>query len=209
MCNLNGHDTPLAVRLRGLAAAIRPDKEASASMSGNIQNKLRQIRKPRVHISLDIETEGQVKKELPFVLGVMGDFSGLQGELRNDKGEVTRKLPSLTERGFVTIDRDNFDKVMAGMMPALSFHVDDKLTDSGKAVPVNLRFNSLDDFDPVNVAKQVPQLRKLMETRAKLRDLLAKADRSENLEKLLEELLRNSDNMKTVSRDLGPAQDKE
>ena len=154
-------------------------------MSGNIQNKLRQVRKPRVHITLDIEAEGQVKKELPFVLGVMGDFSGYQGEFtytekdkdgkeKKDRNgepiEVLRKLPSLTERGFTTIDRDNFDKIMSGMTPALMFRVDNKLSGRNEEIPISLRFNSLDDFDPVNVAKQVPQLARLMETRAKLRD---------------------------------------
>jgi len=175
-------------------------------MSGNIQNKLRQIRKPRVHITLDIEAEGQVKKELPFVLGVMGDFSGFQGEITDKDGKVVRKLPSLSERGFVTIDRDNFDKVMEGMTPALKFRVDNKLSGGGKEeIAVNLRFNSIGDFDPVKVAQQVPQLRRLIETRAKLRDLLAKADRSEKLETLLEELLKNKETMKSVSHDLGPA----
>jgi type VI secretion system protein ImpB len=175
-------------------------------MSGNIQNKLRQIRKPRVHITLDIEAEGQVKKELPFVLGVMGDFSGYQGEITDDSGKVVRKLPALSERGFVTIDRDNFDKVMAGMAPALMFRVDNKLSGNGnEKIPVSLRFNSIEDFDPVKIASQVPALRRLMETRAKLRDLLAKADRSEKLETLLEELLRSNETMKSVSRELGPA----
>lgn len=164
-------------------------------MSGNIQNKLRQVRKPRVHITLDIESEGQVKKELPFVMGVMGDFSG----------DPRKPLPSFAERSFVTIDRDNFSSVMAKMNPGLSLKVDNKLTDDGSQVAVDLAFNSMEDFEPARVAAQVPQLRALMETRAKLRDLLAKADRSEELESLLEQILQHDDDRKTVSQELGLA----
>jgi type VI secretion system protein ImpB len=162
-------------------------------MSGNIQNKLRQVRKPRVHITLDIETEGQVKKELPFVLGVMGDFSG----------DPRKPLPSFAERSFVTIDRDNFDTVMARMNPGLSIKVDNKLSDDGSQVGVDLAFSSLEDFEPARVAAQVPQLKALMETRAKLRDLMAKADRSEELEGLLEQILQRDADLKSVSQDLG------
>jgi type VI secretion system protein ImpB len=162
-------------------------------MSGNIQNKLRQVRKPRVHITLDIESEGQVKKELPFVMGVMGDFSG----------DPRKPLPSFAERSFVTIDRDNFSSVMAKMNPGLSLKVDNKLADDGSQVAVDLAFNSMEDFEPARVAAQVPQLRALMETRAKLRDLLAKADRSEELESLLEQILQHDDDRKTVSQELG------
>jgi type VI secretion system protein ImpB len=168
-------------------------------MSGNIQNKLRQVRKPRVHITLDIETEGQVKKELPFVLGVMGDFSG----------DPRKPLPSFADRGFATIDRDNFDTVMARMNPGLSLKVDNKLSDDGSQVGIDLAFSSLEDFEPARVAAQVPQLRALLETRAKLRDLLAKADRSEELENLLEQILQRDDDLKSVSQDLGLGSGKE
>src|SRR5580658_5729618 len=147
-------------------------------MSGNIQNKLRQVRKPRVHITLDVQADSEVKKELPFVVGVMGDFSG----------DPRKPLPAFTDRGFVTIDRDNFDTVMARMTPGLTFRVDNKLSDDGSQVAVDLAFSSLEDFEPAKVAEQVPQLKALMETRAKLRDLLAKADRSEELETLLEQI---------------------
>lgn len=162
-------------------------------MSGNIQNKLRQVRKPRVHITLDVEAEGQVKKELPFVVGVMGDFSG----------DPRKPLPAFADRNFTTIDRDNFDTVMARMNPGLSLKVDNKLSDDGSQIAVDLAFSSMEDFEPARVAAQVPQLRALMETRAKLRDLLSKADRSEDLENLLERILQQDDEMKSVARDLG------
>jgi type VI secretion system protein ImpB len=168
-------------------------------MSGNSQNKLRQVRKPRVHITLDVETEGNPKKELPFVLGVMGDFSG----------DPRKPLPSFAERGFVTIDRDNFDTVMARMTPGLSLKVDNKLSDDGSQVAVDLAFSSLEDFEPARVAAQVPQLKALLETRAKLRDLMSKADRSETLETLLEQILQRDEDLKAVAQGLGPAPDKE
>ena len=163
-------------------------------MSGNSQNKLRQVRKPRVHITLDVEAEGSPNKELPFVIGVMGDFSG----------DPRKALPSFADRGFVTIDRDNFDTVMARMSPGLSLRVDNKLANDGSQMGVNLAFNKLEDFEPAKVAEQVPQLKALMETRAKLRDLMSKADRSETLETLLEQILQHGDDMKTVAQDLGP-----
>jgi type VI secretion system protein ImpB len=168
-------------------------------MSGNSQNKLRQVRKPRVHITLDVEAEGSPNKELPFVIGVMGDFSG----------DPRKPLPSFTDRGFVTIDRDNFDKIMTQMNPGLTLRVDNKLSDDGSQIGVELAFNSLEDFQPAKVAEQVPQLKALMETRAKLRDLMSKADRSETLESLLEQILQHGDDMKTVAQDLGHTPGKE
>jgi len=164
-------------------------------MSGNSQNKLRQVRKPRVHITLDVQTEGNPRKELPFVLGVMGDFSG----------DPRKPLPSFADRGFVTIDRDNFDAVMARMTPGLSLKVDNKLSNDGSQIGVDLAFSKLEDFEPAKVAAQVPQLKALMETRAKLRDLMSKADRSETLEKLLEQILQHEDDRKTVASGLGVA----
>jgi type VI secretion system protein ImpB len=162
-------------------------------MSGNSQNKLRQVRKPRVHITLDVEAEGSPNKELPFVIGVMGDFSG----------DPRKALPSFGDRGFITIDRDNFDTVMARMNPGLTLRVDNKLSDDDSLIGVDLAFNKLEDFEPANVAAQVPQLKALMETRAKLRDLMSKADRSETLETLLEQILQHGDDMKSVAQDLG------
>jgi type VI secretion system protein ImpB len=190
---------PSTVPTPATPGRAKPAKEASAHMSGNIQNKLRQVRKPRVHITLDVESEGQVKKELPFVMGVMGDFSG----------DPRKPLPSFAERGFVTIDRDNFDTVMTRMNPGLSLKVDNKLSDDGSQVGVDLAFSSMEDFSPARVAEQVPQLKALMETRAKLRDLLAKADRSEELENLLEQILQRDDDLKSVSADLSRGPDKE
>jgi len=163
-------------------------------MSASIHDKLNRVRKPRVHITYEVETEGaQIMRELPFVVGIMGDFSG----------DPTAPLKSLTDRKFVQIDRDNFNDVMASMTPGLKLKADNKLADDGTQMSVDLKFNSLDDFEPARVAAQVPALAALLETRAKLRDLMSKADRSEELENLLEQVLRNEGELKTLSGELG------
>jgi type VI secretion system protein ImpB len=163
-------------------------------MSGSVHDKLNRVRKPRVHISYDVETEGAaIQRELPFVMGVMGDFSG----------DPTAPLQAMSERKFVQIDRDNFNDVMARMNPGLKLKVDNKLSEDGGQMAVDLKFNSIEDFEPARVAQQVPALRTLMETRAKLRDLMSKVDRSEELEGLLEKVLKNEDELKSLSGQLG------
>ncbi len=163
-------------------------------MSGSVHDKLNRVRKPRVHISYEVETEGaEVQRELPFVMGVMGDFSG----------DPTVPLKPMGDRKFIQIDRDNFNDVMAGMTPGLKLKVDNKLSEDGGQMGVDLKFNSMDDFEPARVAQQVPALRTLLETRAKLRDLMSKVDRSEELESLLEQVLKSEDEMKSLSSQLG------
>jgi type VI secretion system protein ImpB len=163
-------------------------------MSASIHAKLDRVRKPRVHITYDVETEGAaIVRELPFVMGVMGDFSG----------DPTAPLQPMSERKFVQIDRDNFNDVMARMNPGLNLKVDNKLSEDGGQMAVGLKFNSIEDFEPARVAAQVPALRTLMETRAKLRDLMSKVDRSEELEGLLEKVLQNENELKTLSGQLG------
>jgi type VI secretion system protein ImpB len=148
----------------------------------SIHQKLNRVRKPRVHISYDVETEGAtLKKELPFVVGVMGDFSG----------DSTEALKPLKDRRFVQIDRDNFNDVLKSMTPGLTLKVNNTLKDDGSEFAVNLKFQSMDDFEPAAIVQQVEPLKKLLETRNKLRDLSTKADRSEELEKILEQVLRN------------------
>ena len=163
------------------------------SNNNSIHDKLKRVRKPRVHITYDVETEGaEVKKELPFVVGVLGDFSG-------DNTEV---LKPLKERRFIQIDRDNFNDVLKRMSPSLSWKVENTLTDDGSEFSVNLNFNSIEDFEPAAVVNQVEPLRKLMETRNKLRDLMTKVDRSEELENVLEEVLSNTANLDSVAKEL-------
>jgi type VI secretion system protein ImpB len=162
-------------------------------MSESVHEKLKRVRKPRVHITYDVETEGAVvQKELPFVVGVVGDFSG----------NPTEKLKPLKDRKFIQIDRDNFNDVMKRMTPGLTMRVENTITGEGE-MPVQLKFESIDDFEPSNVAKQIDPLRKLLETRDKLRDLLTKVDRSEDLEGVLEQVLQNTDELKKLSSELG------
>lgn len=163
-------------------------------MSESVHQKLKRVRKPRVHITYDVETEGAVvEKELPFVVGVVGDFSG----------HPVEKLKPLKDRKFIQIDRDNFDDIMKRMTPGLNIRVENTLSDDGTEMPVQLKFESLSDFEPTQVAKQVEPLRKLLETRDKLRDLLTKIDRSEDLEHVLEQVLSNTEDLKKLSSELG------
>ncbi|KAB0680243.1 type VI secretion system contractile sheath small subunit [Aureimonas leprariae] len=159
----------------------------------SVHDKLERVRKPRVHIKYEVETEGaMVEKELPFVVGVLGDFSG----------NPTQPLKPFGERKFVQIDRDNFDEVMRRMTPGLTLAVENTLADDGTDLPVSLKFESLDDFEPAAVANQVPALKKLLDARNQLRDLMAKADRSEELENLLERILQSEADMKSLVDEL-------
>ena len=160
----------------------------------SVHDKLKRVRKPRVHITYEVETEGAaVLKELPFVVGVMGDFSG----------DPTKPLAPLKDRKFIQIDRDNFNDVMARMTPGASMKVENTLAGDGSEMAVDLKFNSIDDFDPGRVVQQVEPLRKLQETRDKLRDLMSKVDRSEELENLLENVLQNQEQLGELSSQLG------
>ena len=163
-------------------------------MAESMQHKLDRVRKPRVHITYDVETEGAMeKRELPFVVGVLGDFSG----------NPTQPLKPLLDRKFIQIDRDNFNEVMAAMTPGANLRVENTLAGDGSEMAVNLRFNSMDDFEPARVVQQVEPLRKLLETRNKLRDLMTKMDVSPELEKLLEDVVENTDNLKKLADELG------
>jgi type VI secretion system protein ImpB len=167
-------------------------------MSASIHEKLARVRRPRVHITYEVETEGaQIVRELPFVVGVVGDFSG----------DPTQPLRPFAERKFVQIDRDNFDEVMQRLAPGLKLKVENKLAGDGSTMPVDLRFNGIEDFEPGRVLDQVPALRALLETRNRLRDLMSKADRSENLELLLENILKDKGHLETISNELGIAKE--
>ncbi len=164
----------------------------------SVHGKLDKIRKPRVHISYDVETEGaSIKKELPFVVGVMGDFSG----------DSTQPLQSLKDRKFIQIDGDNFDQVMRKMTPGAKFKVANTLQDDDSEIAVDLKFNSMEDFEPINIVKQVEPLKNLIETRNKLSDLLSKADCSEKLESILEDVLQNNEQLNELAKQLGSNQE--
>jgi type VI secretion system protein ImpB len=163
-------------------------------MAESIHKKLERVRKPRVHITYEVETEGaMVERELPFVAGVMGDFSG----------DPTEPLKPLKDRKFIQIDRDNFNDVMARLTPGLNLKVDNTLQDDGSQMAVDLKFRSMEDFEPGAIVNQVPALKKLMDTRNQLRDLMTKVDRSDQLEKVLERVLQSTDDLKKMGNDLG------
>lgn len=148
----------------------------------SVHEKLERVRKPRVHIKYEVETEGaMVAKELPFVVGVLGDFSG----------NPTQPLKPFGERKFVQIDRDNFDDVMRRMTPGLQLTVDNTLQNDGSQMNISLKFEKMEDFEPGAIVEQVPALKALLDARNELRDLMSKADRSEELERLLEDILQN------------------
>lgn len=163
-------------------------------MADSVHDKLKRVRKPRVHITYDVETEGaQEVKELPFVVGVLGDFSG--------DSAVPKK--ALKERKFVDLKKDKFDQVMARIEPAVKLKVENTIEKNGKEFEVNLKFRSMEDFEPEQIVQQVEPLRKLMETRNALRDLMAKADGSEQLEGLLEKILQDQGSLENLQQQLG------
>lgn len=162
-------------------------------MAQSTQHKLSRVRKPRVHITYDVETDGaEVKRELPFVVGILGDFSA--------QSETPKK--ALRDRKLVQIDPDNFNEIMANLEPGLEFRVKNTLADDDSDLSVKLKFQSMDDFHPAKIVEQVEPLRKLLEVRNRLRDLISRVDRSEDLEALLTSCLGNEDELKTLSSQL-------
>lgn len=158
----------------------------------SIHQKLSRVRKPHVHITYDVEKGDAVEvKELPFVVGVMGEFSG-----------SNQPPKSLSERKFVEIDRDNINDVFAKMNAGLNLRVENTLLDDGTEMAVQLNFKSIEDFEPAKIARQVEPLRKLLEAREKLIDLMSAVDRSEKLEQSLEDILKNSEKMQALASEL-------
>jgi type VI secretion system protein ImpB len=140
--------------------ADRP-KEVSGMPAGSGRSPRSAV--PRVQIAYDTETDGRrQRKELPFVLGVIGDFSS----------QPEQPFPKLRERSFRNVDRTTFDGVLEAMRPRLAFRVDNKLSPDDSKLAVELRFQSLDDFGPEEVALQVSPLRELIELRKELTGLL-------------------------------------
>lgn len=165
----------------------------------SVHDKLERVRKPRVHLKYEIETEGAaIVKELPFVIGVLGDFSGDPAEL----------LKPFAERKFVQIDRDNFDEIMHKMSPGLNMRVTNTLDGGQTEMAVALQFKSMRDFEPGAIVDQVPALKMLLDARNMLRDLLSKADRSEKLEAILEGILQDNTSLTQLIEELNEIQDK-
>jgi len=159
-------------------------------MADSTQDKLKRVRPPRVHITYDVETGDAVEqKEIPFVVGVLSDLSGKPEE----------PLPPLKERKYIEVDRDNINEVLAGTKPRLAFKVDNKIEEGAEnRIGVELTFSDLDDFHPESVAQQVEPIRKLVEARKKLYNLMAKLDGNDKLESLLQDVISNTDKLKEL-----------
>lgn len=160
----------------------------------SVQQKLSRIRAPRVHITYDVHVGDAIElKELPFVMGVLGDFTGMP----------ENPLPRLAERKFVEVTPDNFDQVLEKMSPHLSFKVDNKLKDDGTQIGVDLRFTELSDFDPDKVARQVGPLKELLELRTKLSDLRGTLQGNAKLDDLLHDIVKSTEKRQQLGTELG------
>jgi type VI secretion system protein ImpB len=160
----------------------------------SIQHKIDRVRPPRVQITYDVEVGGAIElKELPFVIGVMGDFVG----------KTEEPLPAIKNRKFVEIDPDNFNQVLAGMKPRVAYNVENKMQEDGSKVGVDLKFTNIEDFEPDNVVQQIDPLRKLVEARQKLSDLRSKMDGNEKLENILNDIIGDAGKQKELSDALG------
>lgn len=159
------------------------------------QKKLERVRPPRVNITYEVETGGAMEvRELPFVMGVLADFTGHPGE----------DLPKLKDRKFTEVTLDNFDDVLASMKPHLKLTVDNKLSDDPNAgkIGVDINFQSMDDFSPDRVAQQVEPLQKLLGLRNQLADLRGKIQSNEKLDEMLQASLGDEDKRKKLQAEM-------
>ncbi len=147
-------------------------------------------RAPRVQIEYDVELYGAEKKvQLPFVMGVLADLSGTP----------TEPLPPIEERKFVNIDVDNFDARMKAMKPRVAFQVPNTLTGEGN-LNVELTFESMDDFSPAAIANKVDALRKLLDARQQLANLITYMDGKTGAEELVGRLLQDPALLQSLAR---------
>lgn len=156
------------------------------SRKESVQKRLQKVRPPRVQMTYDVEIGDAIEnKELPFVMGVVGDFGG--------NSEVEQKR--LKDRKFIGIDRDNFDEVLKGVEPRAAFGVSNELSNEGGQMRVDLRFKSLNDFRPEAVVEQVAPLRRLLDARTKLADLRNKLAGNDKLEDILNDVLNSTEKL--------------
>ena len=164
-------------------------------MSESLQEKLGRVRKPRVHITYDVETGGAIEmKELPFIVGIMANLSG--------QPEDPDSVPPLKERKFTEIDRDNFGDIMNKAQPRCVVNVPNRLAGDGETTSVELTFDSIDDFLPNRIVEQVPALKELLESRQRLSDLKSKLDGNDPLAKLLNSAVEQTENRKSLKSDV-------
>jgi type VI secretion system protein ImpB len=161
----------------------------------SLQHKLDRVRSPRVQITYDVEIGGAIElKELPFVIGVLGDLTG----------QPEQPLGRLKDRKFVEVNPDNFDTVLEGMKPHLSFAVENKLSDEADApnLKVNLNFKAMDDFEPESVARQVPPLKELLDLRTRLSDLRGSLQGNDKLEEALLGAVTNTEKIEKLKKEM-------
>ncbi len=159
------------------------------------QHKLDRVRPPRVHVTYDVEVGDAIEmKELPFVMGVLGDFTG----------QPEAPLPKLRERKFVEVTPDNFDSVLEGMKPHVAFSVENKLSEDPNAgqLKVDLHFKSMEDFEPEQVARQIKPLKEMLDLRTKLSDLRGSLQGNEKLEELLLDAVSNTEKLDKLKGEL-------
>lgn len=165
----------------------------------SVQKRLQRVRPPRVQLTYDVERGDAIEqKELPFVLGVMGDFAA----------QSVQAQERLRDRRMVSIDMDNFDDVMKGLAPRASFRVTNRMSPTGGEIGVDLSFQAFSDFRPEAVIDQVEPLRKLMEIRTRLADMRNKLAGNDRLEDMLSEVLQQTEQLEAL-RLQGPAVDEE
>ena len=164
-------------------------KQRIAARGNSGQKFIARNRAPRVQIEYDVEVYGSEKKvQLPFVMGVMADLSGKPAE----------NLPSINDRKFLDIDVDNFDSRMKAIKPRVSFQVPNALTGDGK-MAIDLTFESMDDFSPDAVARKVDALKKLLDARTELHNLLSYMDGKAGAEGLIAKVLNDPALMKALT----------
>ncbi|MDY1314245.1 type VI secretion system contractile sheath small subunit [Pseudomonas aeruginosa] len=158
-------------------------------MAESTQHKLDRVRPPRVQITYDVEIGNAIeKKELPLVVGILADLSG----------KPDTPPAKLVERRFVDIDRDNFNEILSSISPRATLQVDNTISGDDSKLNVELRFNHIEDFDPVNLVKQVVPLCRLFEARQRLRDLLTKLDGNDDLDQLLQDVVANTEGLQEI-----------
>lgn len=162
-------------------------------MSESRQHTIDRVRKPRVHITYDVEIGNAIqKKELPFVVGILADLSGMP----------SAPLPDLKFRKFVEIDRDNFVEIMQVIAPRLVLRINNYLSETNPEISIELNFKSMEDFEPQKIAQNVPSLNLLYQKRTNLKNLITKMDGNDDLEALLTQIMRNKDNLDKLKNEL-------
>lgn len=160
----------------------------------SLQKKVGRVRPPRVQITYDVQVGDAIeKRDLPFVVGVLADLSGMP----------EKPLPPIAKRKFALIDRDNVNDVMKKIGPRLAFKVPNRLSEDDTKLNVELRFESMDDFQPAKIASQITPLRKLLDLRNSLSNLRSSLIGNEKLENLLQEMVQDQEMLRQAGSEAG------